>query len=111
MFILKPIANVGEPVQLTGADSQDVTDLTAAQSAHLLPAIDYGMWANPDGAGQMSLMATPGAMDGVPMAAIRKGNTSGKGQIHPSAKTDAPMSNPFPGAKNSVKTSPSTIAV
>lgn len=108
MFVAKP-HEFNKAVELDGSDNQlGLQNLAELPGAKLLQAQDYGQWGNPDGAaGQMG--AKPPLMGPVPGSG-RAGNVSGKGAIHPTAKTSAPMSNPFPAPKSSVRTSPSTIA-
>lgn len=76
--------------------SQDLVDLTQAQSAELLPAMDDQPFNNPDGAAtslaaKQSVMQTPG--NGNPQAGR---NASGRGTVHKTGMTSAPKSNPFP---------------
>lgn len=107
MFVAKP-HKAGEAVELDGSDaSLGVQRLADEDGAALLQAQDYGQWGNPDGA-QGRMGAKPPLMGPVGSEG-RAGNVSGKGMIHPTAKTTAPMSNPFPAPRSAVRTNPSTI--
>lgn len=109
MFILKPMP-AGKVAGLDGADkSTDVKDLDQQPGVELLQAQDFGQFGNPDAAAG-SLAAVPGVMQGAPQGALRGGNVSGRGQLQKTAQTTAPMSNPFPGPSNTVRTNPSSIA-
>lgn len=84
-----------------------------ADSVELLPAIDFGLYGNPDGANGMSAVASYGNfMSGHPQGPIRNNIVSGQGNVHPANQTSAPMSSPFMASpSNSVSVVPSTIAV
>jgi hypothetical protein len=107
MFILKPVREPGEVVELDGDKSVDAVDLTALASAELLQGQDFGEYGNPD-ARMADMGRIPGVMQ-TPMAKTRTGNVSGRGNIQKTARTTAPMSNPFPAPSSAVRTSPSTI--
>lgn len=109
MFVAKP-HDLNKVVELDGSDNQKgLQNLAELPGAALLQAQDFGMWGNPDGAAG-NLGAKPPVMGPVPGSG-RAGNVSGKGNLHPTAKTSAPMSNPFPAPKSAVRTSPSSIKV
>lgn len=96
MLVGKPHKQ-GSAQDLDGSDkSKDVVDLTQAQSAELLPAMDDQPFNNPDGA-STSLAAKQGVMqvpgNGNPQAGR---NASRQGTIHPTGRSTAPASNPFP---------------
>lgn len=97
MFVAKP-HKFNTVVELDGSDIQkDVQNLADLDGAALLQAQDFGMWGNPDGAAG-KVGAKPPLMGPVPGSG-RAENVSGKGKLHPTAKTNAPMSNPFPAPK------------
>lgn len=110
MFIAKPHKK-GAVVELDASGKQEnLTDLTASgiQDPKLLNAQDYGEYGNPDGASgnvaaRPDFRMTPDAGD------IRGQNVSGRGNLQKTARTTAPMSNPFPAPSSSVRTTPSTI--
>lgn len=107
MFVLKP-QPAGQPVQLDGSDkSAELQDLTQ-DGVKLLQAQDFGEFGNPDGA---SATVKPGLPHGLaaPGTSGRSGNVSGQGNLQKTARTSAPMSNPFPAPSSSVRTSPSSI--
>lgn len=107
MFVAKPIP-AGKLASLNGSDvSDDVQNLAALPGAELLPAQDFGLYGNPDGA-MAGLSAYPGLV--VPMTSARSESMSGRGMLHPTAKTTAPMSNPFPAPKSAVRSQVTTIA-
>jgi hypothetical protein len=97
MFVAKPHKK-GAPVALDGSDKDaEVQDLASLSGAELIPMQDPGPFANPDGAN-----AAPSAyvdfMGGYPQGNLRSGNVSGRGTLQKTAKTTAPMTNPFPRA-------------
>lgn len=110
MFVAKP-HKFGTVQTLDGSDvSQDILDLAAADGAALLNAQDFGEFGNPDGASG-ALYMVPGVMDGAPQGNLRKESISGRGNLQKTAKTSAPMRNPFPAPTSSVRTTPSSIKV
>lgn len=110
MFCAKP-HSFGAAVELDGSDKQEgLQDLATLPGAALLQAQDFGQFANPDGASAAGHMGAKPALMGPVGSTGRAGNVSGKGVIQNTAKTTAPMSNPFPAPKSSVRTNPSTIA-
>lgn len=109
MFTIKPVP-AGKVAGLDGAGkSTDCTDLNALPGAELLQAQDFGQFGNPDAAAG-SLSAVQGCMQGNPQGAIRSESVSGRGQLQKTAQTSAPMANPFPAPRSSVRTNPSSIA-
>lgn len=108
MFVAKP-HKAGEVVKLDASDKQlDVQDLAALSGAANLNTQDYGEFGNPDGAAGM-VAAKPDFRGGHPQGDIRGANMSGRGNLQKTARTTAPMSNPFPAPRSSVRTTPSTI--
>jgi hypothetical protein len=97
MFVAKPHKK-GAPVALDGSDKdKDVQDLATLAGAELIPLQDAGPYTNPDGAN-----AAPSVqgdfMSGYPQGNLRSENVSGRGTLQKTAKTTAPMTNPFPRA-------------
>ncbi len=106
MFISKPIAP-GKVAGLDGSDvSTDVDNLADDTEQLLLQGQDFGLTGNPDGA-SASLSAYPGWS--APQGNISADKVSGKGLVHKTGKTTAPMSNPFPAPSSAVRTNPSSI--
>lgn len=107
MFVSKPVP-AGKKANLDGSDkSDDIQDLAALPGAELLQAQDFGLHGNPDGAAA-GLAAKPGVMQ-APDTSARSESMSGRGNLHPTARTSAPMSNPFPAPRSAVRTNPSSI--
>jgi len=107
MFVAKPVP-AGKVASLDGSDvSNDLENLATAPGAALLQAQDFGQFGNPDAA-MGAVSAYPGLA--APGTSARSDSKSGGGNIQSTAVTTAPMGNPFPSAKSTVKTSPSTIA-
>jgi hypothetical protein len=76
--------------------SQDIVDLTQAQSASLVPAMDNMPYNNPDGA-STRVEGIPTFLQGAPNGNPQAGrNTSRKGVIHKTGQSTVPKSNPFP---------------
>ena len=108
MFVAKPHKK-GEPQELdTNDKSEDLQNLAELPGAENLNAIDNLPLNNPDAASAPVAMH-PDFRGGHPQGNLRGGNNSGGGTLHPTARTSAPMSNPFPGPSNTVRTSPSSI--
>jgi hypothetical protein len=107
MFVSKPVP-AGKVANLDGADkSDDLQNLAELPGAELLQAQDFGLLGNPDAA-SAGLSAKPGVMQ-APGTSARSESMSGGGTLHPTARTSAPMSNPFPAPSSSVRTNPSSI--
>jgi len=77
-------------------DSLGIVDLTQAQAAELLPAMDDQIYNNPDGA-SVGVAGIPAFFQGAPNGNPQAGrNASRKGAIHKTGMSTAPASNPFP---------------
>ena len=108
MFVSKP-QPAGQVTKLDGAGVDlDVENLATDPAAQLLQAQDFGLFGNPDGA-QAGLVATPAIANGVPQGNLRSESVSGRGVIQKTAKTTAPMSNPFPSPTSSTRTGITSI--
>jgi hypothetical protein len=108
MFVAKPHKK-GDAQELDANDkSKGLTNLAEEPGAENLNAIDNRPLNNPDAAGA-PVASQPDFRGGHPQGNMRSGNQSGGGTLHPTARTSAPMSNPFPGPRSTVPTSPSTI--
>ena len=108
MYIAKPHKK-GDVAELDASDkSADIQDLTALSGAENLNMQDYGDYGNPDAAAGNVAMK-PDFRGGAPAGNKRGGNVSGGGNLQKTARTSAPMSNPFPAPRSSVRTTPSTI--
>lgn len=103
MLVAKPHKQ-GSVHALDGSDkSVEIQNLASLPgSEDLIQAVDGLPFNNPDGA--MGAMGSkPGLMQVQSPGKIRSENVSGKGVVHKTGVTSAPMSNPFPAAKNTAK--------
>lgn len=109
MFVSKPVP-AGKVASLDGTDkSDDLQNLAELDGAALLQTQDFGLYGNPDAA--MAGLSGKPAVTQAPATSARSESMSGGGNLHPTARTSAPMSNPFPAPRSSVRTNPSSIKV
>lgn len=93
MFVVKP-AKKGKAAELDGSDKcVDVQDLATLSGAELVELQGPGGFAYPDG-GSAPVATHPDFRGGAPQGNLRGENVSGRGGIHPTASTTAPMRKP-----------------